>query len=139
MCLMLTNLTAEAALERIGGKEKERCEQRLARYAAAADVDRKEGMELLINTVADWAKIDELRGVRKLRIGRHRFYITGKHTDCRYSLCFVLVSKRAKDDQPWTKRFQEMIKTAVADNDVARVLETPVEPDDEEAPEEDIA
>ena len=85
------------------------------------------GLGLIMHTVDDWATIKELKSVKKVRFGRHRFYITGKHTDCQYRVVFMLVNKRDADDQADKKWFQDPIIKALSDPTVRVILPPPVE------------
>ena len=129
MCLIQTNATADAGFEEMGKADKSRFEKKLFKFADADSVVAAGGLALQLHSVDDWSKDDTLKGVRKFRSGRHRFYVTGRHTDCQYLVCFILVSKRDADDKPGTPKFQKVILKALSDKS-RRTLEPPP-PDDQ--------
>jgi len=71
----------------------------------------------------------DLREVRKHRVGYHRLYYSGRHTNCYYDACYLLIHKKGDNQAELDddKRFQEHLINALADKIPARVLEDPVE------------
>lgn len=119
----------------MGKADQKRWEKKLFRFAAIDNANCTQGLGTHAHLVDDWATDPDLRHVRKLDCGRHRCYITGKNTDCKYFLCYILVNKRVETDQPQTGKFKRMIMNALADDQVRRVLPPP--PNDEENEEKD--
>ena len=113
MCILESNAVADRGFDAMGTRDKAKFEQRCAKLADLDSVSYTNGLSLLVHSVSDWSMLPELRAVRKLRIGRHRFYFLGKHTDCRYTVVFVLPNKREEDDKPETYGFQRRIFDAL--------------------------
>lgn len=113
MCDLLLSPTADSSLDKIKSKRKG-LESRLVAMASNDSVDRADGLHKVLKPVKPWAMISDLSGLRKYRIGRHRFYIEGKHTDCKYIVQSILLNKRDEDDKPKTYKYQNMIRRALA-------------------------
>ena len=77
---------------------------------------------MLYKPVDVWQKHPKLSIVRKYRAGRHRFYFIGEHTDCNYTVIYVLVSKRNEDDRPEENNFQKKLIRALSDESDLRLL-----------------
>ncbi len=90
--------------------------------ANADSVTQPNGLSQVLNTVDDWATHSTLKTVKKYRVGRHRFYIRGRHTDCNYIVCHILVNKKDADDTPGKQVFKDMIMESLA-TPVARLIE----------------
>jgi len=99
-----------AQLVRAGDKT---CEQRLIKLAREDSVDRAMGLELLLRDLSSWHGHLKLSKVRKVRIGRHRFYISGKHIDCSYCVHYVKVNKRDEEDREEDSNFQNKLLKAL--------------------------
>ena len=108
----------------MGTKDKAHCESKLASLAGEDSPERPDGLWSLTSSVRDWANNDALRSIRKFRSGRHRFYITGRHQDCNYTICHTMANKRDEDDTPSEKPFKEMILRALA-SPPSRVIALP--------------
>jgi hypothetical protein len=85
----------------------------LCRLPADDSLTVKGGFELRLDYVDDWAKHPQLRHVRKYRLGRHRAYIKGRHTECNYVLVWLLQFKDDRTDRPGAKSFQNIILRAL--------------------------
>lgn len=125
MCLLQTNKTADDAFRRMGSADQRRWEKKLFRFAAMDNKECAEGLAIHAHLVDDWATDPVLRSVRKVECGRHRCYVVGKNTDCKYFLCYILANKRDADDKPGTDRFKKMILNGLSDSDITRTLLPP--------------
>jgi len=72
---------------------------------------------------------EALREIRKRRVGYHRLYYTGHHTNCYYDTCYLLTFKKSdsKTELDDDKIFQSHLINALADKKIVRVLEDPEE------------
>lgn len=122
MCLMQSNATADEGFQEIRRSgDRSDYETRLALLAADDSQDRAAGLECLLEPVSSWRHNEQLRQVRKYRIGRHRFYIAGRNTQCAYVVCYVKVFKKKEKDPEEDMRFQRRILNALT-NQAFRVL-----------------
>lgn len=109
MCSIETKPQATACMSRV----EKNLRNRLVELAAADCVEFGAGLELMLDRVDDWAKGPDLKWVRKYTLSRHRLYITGRHSDCKYVVCHVMLFKRVEDDKPDTKKFKKMIMSSL--------------------------
>jgi hypothetical protein len=125
VCSVVSNGAAEegfAALERCG--DREMCERRLVEMASADTVAQASGLELSLELVSSWRHNEILRSVRRYRIGYHRVFVLGRHTDCQYKVCFIKVSKKRERDPEENWQFQNRVLRALEDP-ARRTLELP--------------
>lgn len=99
MCSISVNGTMNRQLESLGhSKDKTMIERRLFQFANDANVNRRCGLDdpsLFMKRMPD-----DLKDVRKIRIGRHRVYFTGFHTQCSYTGIYIkLNKKKGVDDE----------------------------------------
>jgi hypothetical protein len=123
MCELWVNHPTDEGLSRLADKA-----QIEAKYHKLADddkVDKAAGLELLLKNVDDWSKISDLKGIRKRDCGRHRLYFEGRHSDCKYTIIFVLCFKKTSEDKPDSKKFQNMIRKALDDTESPRQITLP--------------
>lgn len=113
MCVLRINAVADAVLSGLPQSEREACEKKYATMAEADSVETANGLSLLMRSVSDWSQIEELKSVRKIKSGRHRLYFVGRHTDCQYTIVFMLANKRDEDDTPGKPSFQEGVLKAL--------------------------
>jgi len=132
VCLMLSSSIADEGFNEMGIKDKARYEKKLAILAAHDDLNNANGLWGLIknNSIDDWAKMDGLKGIRKYGNGKHRIYISGRYTDCRYKACFVLAHKRKEDDNPESARYRNRVLAGLRDAN-ERLLPVPVDDGEE--------
>ena len=131
MCILQSNAAADMLLESLPAKERTACERKYALLAGEDSVEVPNGLWKLMHPVSDWSANDTLRSVRKVKSGRHRLYFVGRHTDCQYTLVYLLVNKRDEDDTPGDATFQNRVLKALS-NDAPRRLIAPPDPNDGE-------
>ncbi len=114
MCLLLSNATADRGFATLkqSGDDKDYI-ARLVQHASEDSVDSAGGLHQLLQPLLSWQHDPELRRVRKVRIGRHRFYVTGQHTDCTYTICYIKIHKRAEENREEDSSFQSQILAAL--------------------------
>jgi hypothetical protein len=115
------NATVEAQLEelRLSG-EKIDIEERLYKFADEADVGRPGALDDLANSMKGMPP--ELRGVRKQRVGRHRFYYTGHYNQCSYRAFYIKINKKKGVNDEADPAFHRILNNA-RDNPPTRTLE----------------
>src|SRR5688572_29761542 len=108
---MRVNKSGEEGLKKLAraGEKVVKYETRLASYASEDSVTQADGLEKQLKSLSSWTDHPKLRGVRKRRMNDHRFYITGRNTDCRYTLIHVVVIKRDEEDRAEDSSFQSKI------------------------------
>ena len=115
MCEIQLSPTADSDFgKKLDQNQRKKLEKKLVRLAGDDNVNQANGLTLLVNSVSDWAMIEDLKSLRKFESGRHRLYISGRHTDCRFIVQATLLFKTKQDDKPETKRYQEMIRKAIS-------------------------
>ena len=122
MCLLLSNATADEGFAELPAKDRNSSEKRLANLAETDSRTAENGLGKVLNTVDDWAKDPVLSQVKKYRIGRHRFYLTGRHTECRYFVRCVMPFKKEADDTPQKKVFKERVLKALSQPTTRTIL-----------------
>lgn len=137
MCQLESNSTADDGFTQIRRTgDKIDYEMRLAQMASEDSIRHANGLHSLLEPVLSWWGNPILQSIRKVRIGRHRAYIQGRHTDCRYLVVYIKVHKRDEERREEDARFQGIILRAFR-GEATRVLDPPpVEEEDEEIDEE---
>lgn len=113
MCKLLISPTANERLDSFRGKNRVKIEKRLLELAGDDNVSQQNGMGKKLYPIDHWSGLD-ISHIRKLKIGSHRYYVEGRHTDCKYIVQEMLVFKREEEDVPWTKPYQNRIRKALA-------------------------
>lgn len=114
MCQLLCRPHARESFDQLAKVGDHQCLTRLLRMANEDNLEKGESLNAVLRNVADWISDAELKGIRKYRIGRHRFYVQGRNTDCLYTVIFVLINKKDADDKPERKDFQNKLKAALS-------------------------
>lgn len=111
MCSMFSNSDADECLADIGTeKDKRMIERKLAQMAADANTEVQGGLDM----VPPMRRMPEdLRGVRKMTIGRHRAYYVGHHSQCSYTLFYVKAFKKSGTNDEDDSRFQRQLSQAL--------------------------
>ena len=109
MCSILSNPTADECLEALNDVERKKIEKRLANFAASADVDHMGALD----TFPLRNMPEALRGIRRKRIGRHRAYYLGHHSECSYTLFYVKLFKKDDVDAEHDRGFQDRLARAL--------------------------
>ena len=69
---------------------------------------------------------EELRDIRKKRIGRHRVYYRGHHRQCSYHTFYIKAFKKDDVDREDDRLFQERLKRALIEP-IMRTLPDPTQ------------
>ncbi len=79
-------------------------EARLLQFAGEADMENAGALDDLSCHMKRMP--EDLRAIRKKRIGRHRVYYTGTHHACKYEVVFVKFFKTTGEDDDDNRTFQ---------------------------------
>ena len=94
MCLISVNKTVDGQLDELEQSgDKGPIEKRLYEYAKMANVEVSGPLDLPQNRIKYMP--DDLKEVRKHRIGRHRVFYVGYHTQCSYKAIFIKKFKKS--------------------------------------------
>lgn len=111
MCSITINKTADDILTALNENERKMIETRLINFAQQASVQMRGGLD-----IAPMKRMpDDLKLARKKRIGRHRVYYTGFHTQCSYETFFIKVNKRKGVNDEDDRGFQRALLRAIDD------------------------
>ena len=124
MCLLQSNSVADEGFDKLRRIGEPNHERQLARLAAEDNTHQANGLGLRLPVIKDWQGKPGLCDVKKRRCGSHRVYIVGRHTDCKYTVIYVMVNKRKEDDTPEDKQFQNKLLRAL-ENEGVRTIEPP--------------
>lgn len=131
MCSLSSNKLCDDELKMLGSKEAKKHENELARLADDDNPECADGLDGTLEPVLSWLHNDDLRHLRKKRLGRHRAFFAGHHTQCHYQLFYLKMNKKAEVDREEEGAFQSKILKALRMPDT-RVLPPPPKPDDED-------
>lgn len=116
-------------MEGLGSQtEIRRIEQRILRLAGDADIETAGALDRI---APDRRMPPDLRGARRIRVGRHRVYYTGHHTQCSYTMFYVKIYKKSGVDDEDDPRHQRQLAKAIK---VATSRELMIEPESGGAP-----
>lgn len=113
MCSILKNRSFDKLLEKLVAGEQKTILERMYRFADAANETQPGPLENSTNLIK-YMPVD-LQKVKKHRVGRHRVYYTGNHTQCSYRAFYVKANKKSDKDQEGSKRFQKKLGRALDD------------------------
>ncbi len=115
MCELLSNKTADEHFEEVIRSGEKQLEKRLIELAGEATRTRAEGLELKLKEgiLTSWVHDPQLRTVRKCTIGRHRVYVEGRNTDCRFIVRYIKLFKKTGVDEEQTLNFKNRILKAL--------------------------
>ncbi len=125
MCSITTNTTFDAGLKAVGASDTRMIEKRLSQMAGEANVNMSGGLDTPDTRLMRMP--EELRDIRKKRIGRHRVYYNGFHTQCSYQSFYLKAFKKNDVDREDDSGFQERLKRALLDPPMRR-LPDPTQP-----------
>lgn len=106
MCSLTLNKTSDEILEELR-QDGKKITDRLVRMAHGANPH----VSGLLDTTDTHIKRmpEDLREVRKRKIGRHRIYYIGHHTQCSYTILFVKTFKKTGVDDDDDNGFQQKL------------------------------
>lgn len=131
MCSLSSNKLCDDELNMLGSKAAKKHEDELSRLAADDTIERADGLDGTLEPILSWLHDEELRGLRKKRIGRHRAFFVGHHTQCHYRLFYLKMNKKEEADREEDKAFQAKILKVLGQPET-RLLLPAQQPDEEE-------
>ncbi len=120
MCSLTINKTFDEQLKEIPSDRK-MIERRLTEMAFEADLNKSGGLDATDTHIQRMPP--DLKQIRKKRIGRHRVYYIGFHTQCSYTSIFIKIYKKKGVDDDDAASFQEKLSRALI-SPQSRLLET---------------
>ncbi len=88
-------------------------ERRLFQFANEADINKPGGLD---NPALAMKRMpDDLRDVRKIRIGRHRVYFIGHHQQCRFHAFYIKSFKKTGVDDEDDPKHQRKLSGALVE------------------------
>lgn len=130
MCSLTVTEYLASQLVNIGPAQAKFIEDNMSRHAWAANIETPGILDRESNHLQAGFAVDlRQAGIRKQRIGRHRIFYTGQHTECNYSAFFVKSYKKKDDNQRDDNNvnFHAVVREALSDNNVVRVQRSPEE------------
>lgn len=120
MCLILVNSVADQALNSLQkSSDKYMIERRMYDFADVANKQVEGPLDKTANRLR--YSPPDLRGIRKQRVGRHRVFYTGHHSQCSYDVFFVKKFKKNDKEHEGSKRFQNRLRQALSDPSIRRI------------------
>jgi hypothetical protein len=128
VCSISTNATMDEQLTDLErSHDRDMVERRLFQFASEANVENSGGLD--DPTLVMKRMPEELRDVRKIRIGRHRVYFTGSHRQCSYRAFYIKAFKKTGVSDEDDPKHQRKLGAALREP-ATRALETPPKPDE---------
>ncbi len=114
MCSISTNSTNDNQLDELERSgDKDMIEKRLYNFAKESTVQNS---SILDSSECHMRRMPkDLRNVRKIKIGRHRVYFTGHHTQCSYAAFYIKMFKRSGKNDEDNQRFQNELGPAICE------------------------
>ncbi len=125
MCSLTVTSFLSGQLAELGQSTTEMIERDLKEKAGEANLDSAGLLDHKCTYLrSGFAKDLRQAGVRKEAVGRHRVYFVGNNTDCNYDAFFVKTNKKKDNAQHDDNNpdFHEMVRNALSDKNIARVL-----------------
>lgn len=107
--------------------DRDMVERRLFQFANEANIDSSGGLD---NPALVMKRMpEELRDVRKIRIGYHRVYFTGSHRHCAYRAFYIKPFKKTGVNDEDDRKHQRKLSAALREP-MTRTIETPTNSDE---------
>ena len=125
MCSISKNATVDEQLSELErSSDREMIERRLFNFAQEANIEDPGALD---NNSCHMKRMSaDLRQVRKKRIGRHRIFFTGHHTNCTYRVVYIKAFKKNGVDAEDDKRFQNKLIRILGESE-NRIISLPSE------------
>jgi hypothetical protein len=116
VCELVFTRTALGQLEdKRQASHRAKLEPKLRRFAEDGSRTAKSFFDYRGRTLKDMPQ--ELRHVKKLRIGRHRIYFRGASRDCRYRIGWINYTDQHDKDQIEQASFRQKLAKSFGEND----------------------
>lgn len=112
MCSAIINRFVSDQLEdKKHANDHQLIENRFFKMADQADTDNPGALDDLSHSMMGMPA--ELRDAKKVRIGRHRVFYTGRHSQCQYQMFYIKWFKKAGTEDENDKKFQDKLKRLI--------------------------
>lgn len=116
MCSISANRTVDGQLEELKrSNDRRMIEERLYNFANEANIEQPGPLDAPARKMKRMP--EDLRDVRKIRVGRHRIYYTGYHKQCSYSTIYIKRYKKSGVDDEDDKRFHNKLRGVLGEPD----------------------
>nr|CBX30590.1 unknown protein [uncultured Desulfobacterium sp.] len=123
MCSISVNSITDEQLQMLEHSgDKNMIEKRLYEYAKEANIQTPSTLDLPKCHMSRMPS--DLKDIRKVRIGRHRVYFTGYHTECSYNVFYIKKFKRSGQNDEDNRQFQKILAASNCEPHV-RIIEKP--------------
>ena len=131
MCSLLANRDALEGFNELHKAGDGHWKDDLIKDAHEESTSTSGAYDIRLYRVPQWNKLPEIKNLMKLRIGRHRAYSLGHHSECSYTIVFVKPFKRDEQDSPESKVFQKMLIRKIMELATNSSVELKIEPKDD--------
>lgn len=122
MCSISINESVREQLNQLArSNDRDTIEKRLFKFAEEANPDNPGALDASNTLIRRLPQ--ELRQVRKKRIGRHRIYYKGHHRLCAYQTIHIKIHKKDGVDEEDDRQFQKLLIARLADKQVEHITE----------------
>jgi hypothetical protein len=119
VCSITVNSIVEQQLINLErSNNRELIEKKLYRFATEASPSTPGALDI----PGMYGMPSKLQKIRKKRIGRHRIFYTGHHTQCRYHVVFIKEFKKTGVNDENDSRFQRILIGALIDQPIRQLL-----------------
>lgn len=123
MCSISINEIVAEQLELLQrSDDRDMIERRLFQFASEATINHPGALDLPKTHMKNMPT--ELQHLRKIRIGRHRIYYKGHHTDCAYETLHIKIFKKTGVNEEYDRRFQSILMSRLAQPQVTKIEPT---------------
>lgn len=123
MCSMTISPTADQHLKELVRSGEKKVEKKLFTLANVASSTTAGPFDETTCHIKGMAP--DLKLVRRRRIGNHRVFYTGYHTQCSYWTFYIKQNKRKGVDDELDPPFQDKLRAALRDTATPRVIPKP--------------
>lgn len=123
MCSISVNSTVDQQLNDLErSDDKIMVEDRLFTFANEANIGIPGALDNPSNHMKRMPS--DLKGIRKIRIGRHRIYFTGHCNQCSYRTFYIKKFKTSGKNDEDTKKFQERLRRILQEPSTREITNT---------------
>lgn len=112
MCSAKINRTVSDQLkDKKHANDHQLIESRFFKMADQADMKNSGALDDLSHSMTGMPA--ELRAAKKVRIGRHRVFYTGHHSQCQYQMFYIKWNKKKGTEDENDRKFQDKLKRLI--------------------------
>ena len=120
---MTISPTADGHLQELFRSGDKKIEKKLFDLAAAASITTEGPLDETACHIRGMAS--DLKLVRRRRLGNHRVFYTGYHTQCSYWTFYIKKNKKKGVDDELDPAFQNKLRSALQDAATPRIIPKP--------------